>query len=297
MSRDTDKRIRSRISDKNKGILCILSAAFCFALMGIFVKLAGDLPSIQKSFFRNIVALIFAVIVMLKNKVPFKTDKGNLPLLFGRAAFGTMGILCNFYAVDHLMVADASMLNKLSPFFAIIFSFILLKEKVKPFQIICVVMAFLGMLCIIKPGVVGMDMMPAMVGVFGGLGAGIAYTFVRMLGKRGEKGSFIVFFFSAFSSLVVLPFIIFDYHTMSGYQILMLLGAGLSAAGGQFSVTAAYTFAPAREISVYDYSQIIFSTLLSFFILEEVPDWLSFVGYAIICVASVLVFFYNKKET
>ncbi len=297
MSRDTDKRIRSRISDKNKGILCILSAAFCFALMGIFVKLAGDLPSVQKSFFRNIVALIFAVIVMIKNKVPFKTDKGNLPLLFGRAAFGTMGILCNFYAVDHLMVADASMLNKLSPFFAIIFSFILLKEKVKPFQIICVVMAFLGMLCIIKPGVVGMEIMPAIVGVFGGLGAGIAYTFVRMLGKRGEKGSFIVFFFSAFSSLVVLPFIIFDYHVMSGYQVLMLLGAGLSAAGGQFSVTAAYTFAPAREISVYDYSQIIFSTLLSFFILEEVPDWLSFVGYTIICVASVLVFFYNKKET
>ncbi|MGN0480291.1 MAG: DMT family transporter [Lachnospiraceae bacterium] len=283
------------ISNKNKGIMCILCAAFCFALMGIFVRLSGDLPSVQKSFFRNIVALVFAVIIMVKNKVPFTTEAGNLPFLFGRAAFGTMGILCNFYAVDHLMVADASMLNKLSPFFAIVFSALLLKEKVKPFQIVCVVMAFVGMLFIIKPGVIGMEAGPALVGALGGLGAGIAYTFVRMLGQRGVKGPFIVFFFSAFSSIVVMPFLIFDYHPMDWYQLLMLILAGLSAAGGQFSITAAYTFAPAREISVYDYSQIIFSTLLSFFILGQVPDGLSFVGYAIICAASILVYIYNNK--
>ena len=283
------------VSDKKKGILCILCAAFCFALMGIFVRLAGNLPSIQKSFFRNLVALFFAVCIMVKNKVPFSTKAGNLPFLFGRAAFGTMGILCNFYAVDHLMVADASMLNKLSPFFAIIFSVLLLKEKVRPFQVMCVIMAFIGMLFIIKPGVVGMEAGPAMIGALGGLCAGIAYTFVRMLGKRGVKGPFIVFFFSAFSSIVVLPFLIFDYHPMSLYQLLMLVLAGLSAAGGQFSITAAYTFAPAREISVYDYSQIIFSTLLSFFILGQVPDGLSFIGYAIICAASIIVYIYNNK--
>lgn len=286
----------SSISNKNKGILCILCAAFCFALMGIFVRLAGDLPSVQKSFFRNIVALVFAVFVMTKNNVSFKTDMKNVPFLLGRAAFGTMGILCNFYAVDNLMVADASMLNKLSPFFAIVFSYFLLKEKVKPFQIMCVVMAFVGMLFIIKPGVVGMPVGPALIGALGGLGAGVAYTFVRMLGQRGVKGPFIVFFFSAFSSVVVLPFLIFDYHPMTWYQLGMLVLAGLSAAGGQFSITAAYTFAPAREISVYDYSQIIFSTLLSFFILGQMPDGLSFVGYVVICSASVMMYIYNNRK-
>lgn len=286
----------SSISNKNKGILCILCAAFCFALMGIFVRLAGDLPSVQKSFFRNIVALVFAVFVMTKNNVSFKTDMKNVPFLLGRAAFGTMGILCNFYAVDNLMVADASMLNKLSPFFAIVFSYFLLKEKVKPFQIMCVVMAFVGMLFIIKPGVVGMPVGPALIGALGGLGAGVAYTFVRMLGQRGVKGPFIVFFFSAFSSVVVLPFLIFDYHPMTWYQLGMLVLAGLSAAGGQFSITAAYTFAPAREISVYDYSQIIFSTLLSFVILGQMPDGLSFVGYVVICSASVMMYIYNNRK-
>ena len=61
-----------------------------------------------------------------------------------RAAGGTMGLLCNFYAIDHLVIADASMLNKLSPFFVLIFSYLILKEKVKLNQWICIIVAFLG---------------------------------------------------------------------------------------------------------------------------------------------------------
>ena len=61
-----------------------------------------------------------------------------------RATFGTMGILCNFYAVDHLVLSDASMLNKMSPFFVILFSFLLLKEKLKPAQAIAIFVAFIG---------------------------------------------------------------------------------------------------------------------------------------------------------
>ena len=97
---------------KYKGILFILLSAFCFALMGMFVNLAGDLPSIEKSFFRNLVALIFAWIILKKNKVHFSGKKGNLKYLIARSVAGTVGILCNFYAVDHLVLSDASMLNK-----------------------------------------------------------------------------------------------------------------------------------------------------------------------------------------
>ena len=110
------------MSNKKKGIIFIISAAFCFAAMNLFVKLSGDLPSIQKSFFRNFVALIIAVAMLKKSGVKFEFGKGNLKYLLARASFGTIGILTNFYSIDHLKVADASMLNKLSPFFAIIFS-------------------------------------------------------------------------------------------------------------------------------------------------------------------------------
>ncbi len=285
------------MSKKYKGICCIIMSAFCFALMNIFVRLAGDLPSVEKSFFRNFVAMLFAAGILIKNKTPLVIGKGNyIPMLL-RSLFGTIGILCNFYAVDHLLVADASMLNKLSPFFAIIFSMIVLKEIPRKYQVGCLIMAMIGCLFVIKPGFASTDMIGMTAGFCGGAAAGLAYTMVRVLGSRGVKGPVIVFCFSSFSCLATLPLIILFYHDpMTGRQILTLLGAGLAAAGGQFSITAAYTYAPAREISVYDYTQIIFSTILGYLFFSQIPDLYSFMGYAIICAASIIMFLMNQKH-
>ncbi|MDO4313630.1 MAG: DMT family transporter [Eubacteriales bacterium] len=279
-----------------KGILCIVCSAFCFALMNMFVRAAGDLPSIQKSFFRNLVALMFALIIMKRSRIPFRCKRENLKYLIIRSICGTMGILCNYYAIDHLVLSDASMLNKMSPFFAVIFSYFILKEKVDLPQAMFVAVAFLGSLLVIKPTFANMDLIPSLVGLLGGLGAGIAYTYVRKATLNGEKGPLIVCFFSAFSCLVTLPFLIFDYHPMSALQLITLLGAGLSAAGGQFSITAAYSYAPAREISVYDYSQVIFAAGLGFIVFGQIPDFLSWLGYAVICAMAVGMFLYNNRH-
>lgn len=284
------------MKDKYKGIFLIILSAFCFALMNMFVRLAGDLPSIQKSFFRNFIAAICAAFMLMKSRTSFRWNKGNLPDLLVRAVAGTVGILCNFYAVDHLVLSDASMLNKMSPFFVIVFSIFILKERVTPVQVLCVTGAFLGSLLVIKPTFANADLFASSLGFIGGLGAGLAYTFVRKLGTKGENGNRIVFFFSAFSCLVTLPFLVFDYHSMSIYQIGILLLAGLSAAGGQFSITAAYTYAPGREISVYDYSQIIFSALLGYIMFSQIPDIWSIAGYIIICLMAVLMFLYNNRR-
>lgn len=277
------------------GIIYIIISAFCFAFMNAFVRLSGDLPSVQKSFFRNFVALIFACIILAKNRVPFRCQKkSNIPALLIRSGIGTLGILCNFYAIDHLVLADASMLNKMSPFFVILFSFIFLRERVTFFQGMAVFIAFIGSLFIIKPTFSNAEIFPAFLGLIGGMSAGAAYTAVRYLGQHGEKNPFIVAFFSGFSCVVTLPFLILDFHPMTIGQFLCLLGAGLSAAGGQFSITAAYTKAPAKEISVYDYSQIIFAAMLGFFLFGDIPDLLSIIGYVIIIAMAVLVFFYNN---
>lgn len=275
----------------------IILSAFCFACMNVCVRLAGDIPSIQKSFFRNLVAVIFAGAILYKKRLFPRVKKEYLRPLALRCIFGTLGVLCNFYAVDHLLVADASILNKLSPFFAIIFSFLLLKEKIKPTQAFCVTLAFVGCLFIVKPGFQNASLIPALIGVCGGLGAGIAYTMVRVLGTHGVKGPIIVFYFSAFSCAAVLPWILLHYVSMTMGQVGTLLLAGLFAAGGQFSITAAYTYAPARKISIFDYSQIIFATVLGFVLFREIPDIYSFVGYGLIILASLCMFLYNRRET
>ena len=284
-----------KINPKYKGILFILLSAFCFAWMSVCVRMSGDVPTMQKSFFRNLIAAGVAAVLLVRQGGSFRpASRGNVPYLLGRAICGTVGILGNFYAVDHLLLSDASMLNKMSPFFAVLASVILLKEKLAPVQIAALVGAFGGALCIIKPTFSNLNLTASLVGFAGGLCAGIAYTFVRILGQRGERGSYIVFFFSAFSCLVVTPYMVFSGTPMTMEQTLWLIGAGLAASGGQFAITAAYRCAPAREISVFDYSQVIFSAIIGFFIFGDRPDGLSFAGYFIICSMAVLNFWYNN---
>ena len=109
------------------------------------------LPSMQKSFFRNFVALIFAAVILYRERPKVTFTPKSKRHLFWRAFFGTVGVLCNFYAVDHLVLADASMLNKMSPFFAVIFAIFLLKEKPNHFQTLSIITAFIGVLFIVKP--------------------------------------------------------------------------------------------------------------------------------------------------
>ena len=283
------------MKDKNRGIICIILSAFSFALMALFLKLSGDLPAIEKSFFRNLVAAVMAFIMIIRSKEKIQIQKRNLHWFILRSLFGTLGIFCNFYAVDHLVLSDASCLNKLSPFFVIVFSYLVLKEKITPTQCACVIAAFVGSLFIVKPSFAGGMTPAAVIGFAGGMCAGFAYTCVRKLGLRGERGPMIVLFFSTFSMLACVPYLIMDFHPISARQIFFLLLTGLAAAGGQFGVTAAYTYAPAGKISIFDYSQIIFATLLGFFLFGEIPDTYSFVGYGLIIFASLGMFIYNMK--
>lgn len=286
----------SSLSSKTKGVIFIILSALSFTGMNTFVRLAGDLPTMQKVFFRNFVAMIFAFAAMVKAGDSFKPKKGSLKYLLIRSAAGLAGVFGNFYALDKIELSNASMLNKMSPFFALIFSALFIKEKVKPKQAVAIAVAFIGALFIIKPTFGNADLLASLAGFAGGMAAGGAYTCVRWLGIKGENGSLIVLFFSVFSCVLTVPYLIFDYHYMTAFQWFALLMAGVFAAGGQFSITAAYTHAPSREISVYDYSQIIFAAVVGFFVFGDIPDVWSFVGYFIIIAMAVWMFVYNNRQ-
>lgn len=281
--------------NKTKGIVFIILSALGFALMSVFVRYAGDIPSIQKSFFRNLIALGVSIVFVVKSPGKINMTKKAWPLLILRAVAGTAGIIANFYALDHLVIADASMLNKLSPFFVLIFSFLILNERLKPFQVAVVIGAFLGSLLVIKPSFQGIDA-GMMAGLFGGLCAGFAYTMVRKLGLLQVKATFIVMFFSGFSCVVTMPYVILNYAPMTKVQIASLLMAGLAATMGQFCITLAYKYAPAREISVYDYANIIFTALLGYLVFGQVSDLLSWLGYLIIILMAVAMYLYNNNH-
>ena len=268
-------------ADYKLGILFIIISAFCFALMNLFIRLSGDVPTLQKCFFRNFFALLVAAGSLIRTKTKFRIGKGNVKYLLIRSIAGGVGMICNFYAVDHMAISDASILNKLSPFFAIVFSYFVLKETADGVEWLSVVIAFVGAMFVVKPSF-GLEVIPAAAGVIGGLGAGLAYTFVRKLGMRGENSMIIVAFFSGFTSLMFLPYLILNYKPMTAKQWMFLILTGIAAAGGQIFITKAYAKAPAKEISVYDFSIVLFAAFFGFLFLGQIPDIYSVIGYVII---------------
>ena len=290
--------MQKEIKKKIFGILFILGAALSYALMNLFVNIAGELPLMQKVFFRNFFATIIVFFTLLFSKQKFRIhDKSCILWLFLRAGIGFLGVILNFYAIDHIgSISDASILNKLSPFFAIFFSVFLMKEKPAIPEIIFVLIAFAGAMLVVNPRF-DMKIIPALSGFLSGACAGFAYTCVRVLGKKGERNDMIIFFFSAFSTLVSLPFMIIYYAPMTGIQWLYMLLAGLSAAGGQFFITAAYKQAPAKEIAVFDYAQVLFAAILGFLFLNQIPKTLSIIGYVVIIGAAVGNFIYRLEKS
>ena len=281
--------------EKIQGILYIILAGFFFSLMTFFVKCSGNLPTMQKAFFRNAVAMIVSIILLARSEEGFYIKKSSWPCLFLRSLCGTAGLILNFYAIDRLGLADSNILNKLSPFFAIVMSVFLLKEKANKVEWLSVAIAFIGAIFVIKPSF-QITSVYGLIGLLGGLGAGVAYTFVRKLGKQGERGPVIVMCFSTFSCLVTVPFLIMNYVPMSSEQWIFLLLAGAAATGGQLSITKAYTKAPAKEISVFDYSQIVFAAFLGFLFLHEIPDCYSIIGYVIIIGIAVFKWWYTVDK-
>lgn len=280
-------------SSVRKGVACILLSAFGFALMAMFVRLAdgcggNPLPAPQKAFFRNIVAAAIAAWVFFRRRDAMDLRRA-MPCrgrdwidLAMRSLSGTCGIFANFYAISHIPVGDAMALNKTAPFFTLLLSWALIGERITLRQSLCVAGAFVGALLVVKPGAEGAFSGAAFIGLMSGFFAGAAYAFLHKLGKAGVDGAFIILFFSVFSCVACLPFLFWGYAPMNLMQLSALLGAGAGAAIGQFGITWAYRFAEPRQIAVYDYMGIIFAAALGFLAFGQVPDALSFLGFAAI---------------
>jgi len=283
-------------SQKTKGILLIISSAFFFAIMSAFVSMAGDLPFFEKVLFRNLVSMAVAAGVLIKKSIPLRVSRDcAMPLLL-RSLFGTVSVFCNYYAIDHLLLANANTLGKLNPFFGIAFSAVVLKEKASKEQLGCIGLALLGSLFLLLPGLDTVGF-PVLVGLLGAMAGGAVNVCLRVMKTRETESAVIVFVFSACSTAVsVVPNLLY-FEPMSLFQLFCLLMGGSACAVAQFSLTGAYRYAAAKDISIYDSTQIIFSALLGFLLFGQIPTLTNFIAYGLILLASYLLFCYHKRSS
>ena len=282
------------MSNKTKAVFCMLISALGFTFMSVTVKYVTGIPLFEKVFFRNLISLVVAFSMLKKSSAPMFGRRENQLALLARSIFGLAGVVLNFYAIANLTLADSSMLGKLSPIFVTIMACIFLKEKIDNKQVLSIIITFLGTLLVIKPEF-SLEMLPSLSGIMSAASAGVAYTLLRYL-KDKESPDTIIFYFSLISVVFTAPFALAEYVQPTFTQLGLLLATGVFASVGQFGITYAYKFAKATEVSIYNYSAIVFGIILGFIFFGEIPDTLSLLGGAIIIAVAFYIFKHNQKK-
>lgn len=263
--------------NKKLGILYMIVASASFSTMSLFVKMSGSkLPLFEQILSRNLFIAVLSFFLLKRAGLSFLPEKENLKDLFLRCLYGFIAMVAVFYANRNMLLTDAQILQKLSPFLVAFFAWVLSKESVSRRTVLGMALAFAGAIFVIGPS--GKFANPAAVaGLASAVFSALSYSFIHKLTGK-EPGLRIIFLFSVFCFLAAIPLSIPGFVIPTSQDAGFLFAIGLLGAIGQYFVTNAYQMAPAAEVAIFDYTGLLISAILGFVFLSEFPTWTTFVG-------------------
>ncbi len=263
----------------------LLSAA-SIALMATFVRAASaELPRSEIVFFRNFISLIILLPFATRRRLSLRTKKFGLHLF--RAVFGVAAMYMYFYAIAHLPLADAVLLNYTSPLFISFFAFILLGEQLNRNRKFSIMLGFFGVCFLFHPSS-AIASFAGLLGLLSGVSAGLAQVSIRKLSAT-EPGLLIVTMFALFGSAFTLIPMLSEFIMPDAWGWTALIGVGFFGNLGQLSMTRAYTLAPASQVSPLGYFGLVFAGLIGLLFWNETPDHWMLIGTLFIVAAGILV--------
>jgi drug/metabolite transporter (DMT)-like permease len=266
--------------------MLMIGSALMFALMGAAVKVASQtLSNAEVVFFRCVLGLVFLLPWIAPGGLAgLRTTRWREHLIRGVAGLGTMA--CFFYAIAHMRLPDAVLLNYSLPLFMPFVEALWLGEPVPRRLWGPVGVGFAGIVLILKPGL-GVFQPVALVGVLAALFASVAQVGIRQL-TRTEPLVRIIFYFALVSTLLSAVPAALSWRTPRGEEWWLLLAIGGCGSIGQFLLTAAYARAPAARVGPFIYTSVVFAGLLEWALWKSIPDALSFAGMIVVAGAGVL---------
>ncbi len=245
----------------------MLVASIGFAWMNASVKYISHIPVFEVILFRSVITLILSYAVLKKRKVkPWGTHH---KFLIARGFFGALGLICYFYTLQHMHLANAIVIHYLSPIFTTLIAMLFLKEKVKGIQWISFAISFSGVLMV--KGFANIVPLDFMIGVCGAFFSGLAYNAIRNM-KDKEDADVIVFYHPLISfPIVIIYMFIFPQNIVmpTGYDWIFLIGTGIFTQIGQYFITRAYQKDTAARISSVSYIGIIWGVLMGKFLFDD----------------------------
>lgn len=282
------------------GVRFMVLSAFGFALMSATVKYVSlhGIPVFEIVAARALVSLVISYLDVKRKGISVWGN--NKPLLFARGAVGTMALMCVYYSVTTLPLAEATIFQYIHPVFTALLAVFFLKERIQFSTFVCIALCLLGVYVMVRPETGpnaehALPMFSVMIAILGAFGSSIAYVIVRKLSQT-EDSSVIIFYFP----LVALPasiFLIGDQFVMPDlYLTMMLVLVGVFTQVGQLGLTKAMQTQEAGKASAYSYVQIIFSVVLGIVFFGELPSAWTYLGGALIVTGALInVFGHHLK--
>jgi drug/metabolite transporter (DMT)-like permease len=277
------------------GGLLVLTSALLFAGVGAIVKVAAaGLPIEVVVFFRNSMAMLFFLpwLVMGRRDLSLKTGCLHLHVLRSAAGLGSM--YCFFIAVKMMRLADAMLLSYTLPIFIPIIEWFWLKEPVSRQTKIAVIVGFIGIALILKPGS-GLFQAAGLAGLASGLLAALAMVGIRRMTVT-EPVARIVFYFTTFGTLVSGVPLVWAWKTPGGHLLWALCVMGILAIMAQICLTKGYSLAPAGQVGPFNYGNVVFAALLGWLIWGETLDGLTLGGAVLTCSAGIIATYHSERQ-
>lgn len=280
------------------GVRYMVLSALGFALMATTVKMVSEygVPLFEIVAARAIVSLLLSYGDIKRKGISVWGN--NKPLLVARGSVGAFALICVYYAVTTLPLAEATILQYLHPVFTAVLAVFFLKERVAPSTLVCIVFCIVGLLFIVQPSFISgvpssLPSFSVFMAVLGASGSAIAYVIVKKLSVT-EDSSVIIFYFPLVALPISLVLLGDDFMLPSLWVTFLLVLIGVFTQVGQVGLTKAMQTEDAGKATAYAYVQIIFSILLGWVLFEEVPALWTWVGGTLIVIGAFINMFGGK---
>ena len=250
----------------------LIFASFFFSLMTVCVKKIDDrIPVFELVFFRSLFSLVITSLIIKKKEInPWGNNK---LLLILRGVFGTLALLCIFYAIRNMPLSISTVIQYTYPIFISIFASFFIKEKITKIILVAIIVGWFGILIILNPyqlSNIGVEInsFAIFIAFIGSITTSLAYITVKKLSAT-ENVFVIIKYFPLISSITLFPFVILNWITPSIYDLVWIIGIGLFTQSGQTFLTLGLKSLPASEAATINYLQVLFGSIWGILIFGE----------------------------
>jgi drug/metabolite transporter (DMT)-like permease len=268
------------------GVMLITLAFFFAAVMSTFSKAATGVPPLLILFLQyGISFLVFVPSAVSTGPARLRTEHFWLHLF--RSIAGSACQLLFFMAVRSIPLLDSVLLSNSAPLFIPLVIYIWFRKTVRPLVWISLLIGLAGIVLIIKPGPQMFQNPASLIALVSGIFSAVALVATNKLTETEPPARILIYNFGI-STLLLVPVCIWAWEPLTARQWLLLLGVGCSYAVTQYLIILAYRYASAAELSPFNYTVVVFSGLLGWWVFGNIPDVTAVMGTVLICVGGIL---------